>query len=197
MNEFHPLELHEDYLQSRLGNKVLQIAFEEARKTDPDAILIYNDNNNHYLGDSFKRKFEIVKGLKKLGLVDAVGMHMHLNKNEYHKIPSTEEFAEALQAFSELGVEVYVTEFDVNLSNIQREDRFLYQGQIYYDMLKTYLEEGVGDVFSMWDMYDNQSWLNDHLGKENTDPVIFDDRGNPKPSFYALLQVLYAAAFSE
>ena len=50
-----------------------------------------------------------------------------------------------------------------------------------------------GNIFSMFGLYDSQSWLKIALGMPDADAALFDDIG-PKLSFYTLLKVLYNAA---
>jgi len=209
VNEFHPIAVQggyeEDYLYSKLGSHYVEIAFEEARKTDPNAILIYNDGASYAkYATWFNQTYNTVKQLKKLGLIDAVGMQLHLNMPGWTDIPSPKQFSEAIKAFQDLGVEVYVTELDVAIDPnakspsqiFPEQTRFFDQGQVYYDVLQTYLEADAGNVFTLWGLYDNESWLEQMLNMPNADALLFDENNNPKPAFYALLQVLYSAALA-
>jgi endo-1,4-beta-xylanase len=196
-----------DYLYKKLGNKVLDIAYSEARKTDPEAVLIFNDSQNQFfsrndLQGTLEKDVKIIRRLKQQNLVDAIGIQMHLNQNEWQPIPSPDEFAKVLQVFKDLGVEIRITEMDVNLGKTgtkwdkytqNPDERFLFQGQVYRDVLKTYLEANVGNVFVFWDLTDDSSWFN-WLGIPDADATMFDRNHNPKPAYFALLQVLYEMA---
>jgi GH35 family endo-1,4-beta-xylanase len=198
VNEFHPTPYEKDYLYSRLGERYVEIAFDEARKANPEAILIYTDNaiespRWHW----YKSTYDLVRRLKTKGLIDAVGMQGHFNQPNWTKVPSNEEFIQAIRSFRQLGLDVYITEMDVSLTEKQGNDRFLYQADIYYNLIKTYLEETKDQktrIINFFGWRDNHSWIEKDLGNyPNADPLLIDDNGNPKLAYYALLKLLYEA----
>ena len=198
VNEFHPTPYEKDYLYSRLGERYVEIAFDEARKANPEAILIYNDNAiESPRWPWYKSTYDLVRKLKAKGLIDAVGMQGHFNQPNWTKVPSNEEFIQAIRSFRQLGLDVYITEMDVSLTEKQGNDRFLYQADIYYNLIKTYLEETKDQktrIINFFGWRDNHSWIEKDLGNyPNADPLLIDDNGNPKLAYYALLKLLYEA----
>jgi GH35 family endo-1,4-beta-xylanase len=198
VNEFHPTPYEKDYLYSRLGERYVEIAFDEARKANPEAILIYNDGAiESPRWPWYKSTYDLVRKLKAKGLIDAVGMQGHFNQPNWTKVPSNEEFIQAIRSFRQLGLDVYITEMDVSLTEKQGNDRFLYQADIYYNLIKTYLEETKDQktrIINFFGWRDNHSWIEKDLGNyPNADPLLIDDNGNPKLAYYALLKLLYEA----
>ncbi len=214
LNEFHPYDLahgwYNDYLAERLGwEKLINIAFDEARKNDPDAVLIVNDFCNYFYGDinngnKLTQDVEVIRALQQQGMSNlAIGMQMHINQGQDHMIPNSDQLSRAIKTYRDLGVEVYITEMDVNISPQSRNgsvpfrdnDRYLQQAEIYYQILGTYLantEEQKNRIIVSWDFRDARSW-EVALGFEDPAPLLFDDQGNPKPAYYAYLRVLYSA----
>lgn len=195
-NEYHPHE--DDYLNSRLGFNYLIVAYAEARRIRPDAILIYADNASETARwPYFRRTYDTIKQLKDAGLVDAVGLQGHINQPNWTDILGSEEFANAIRAFRNLGVEVYLTEMDFGIQNIRTSDRFLVQAYHYKEIISTYLEETNDQsvrIINFWGLRDNESWYDYHLQIPNGDPLLFDDYGNPKMSYFAILSLLYEKA---
>jgi len=196
VNEFHPTPYEKDYLYSRLGERYVEIAFDEARKANPEAILIYNDGAiESPRWPWYKSTYDLVRKLKAKGLIDAVGMQGHFNQPNWTKVPSNEEFIQAIRSFRQLGLDVYITEMDVSLTEKQGNDRFLHQADIYYNLIKTYLEETKDQktrIINFFGWRDNHSWIEKDLGNyPNADPLLIDDNGNPKLAYYALLKLLF------
>jgi endo-1,4-beta-xylanase len=67
------------------------------------------------------------------------------------------------------------------------------QAKIYKEMFEVCLESGVCKSFSVWGIGDKFHFLKDprYRGSSpNADPTPFDDDLNPKPAYFALLDVL-------
>lgn len=138
-----------DFLVNRLGAyKYLEIAYSEARAANPNAVLIFNDSVNHFFPrnggySELPKDLKMLRYLKNKGLVDAVGLHMHLNKNQWSPMPTEEEFQKALEAYKSLGIKVYITEMDVSLYNYppEQKERFLLQAKVYKKFYKNIFRE--------------------------------------------------------
>jgi endo-1,4-beta-xylanase len=176
-----------DVLYKRIGPEYIEIAFEVARKTDPSAVLIFNGFDNHLPGAAgTEATLKTVSKLKAKGLVDGVGLQMHLNASQ------PPEAKQLIQAMKEYPVPVYVTELDVDLSglNPQREDRLQRQATVYRDVLEACLESGVCSSVSVWGIGDQYSWLVRSLKRPNSDGTLFGDDFEPKPAYRAWYDVL-------
>jgi endo-1,4-beta-xylanase len=180
-----------DILYARVGKEYIDIAFQTAREADPAAVLIYNDTQNHTSGGlATQNTMETVERLRSRGLVDAVGLQMHL------KGAGPPALAQLMQTMREYPVPVYITELDVDLSSVYglQETRFATQAKIYRDVLLAALETGACKSLTLWGIGDKFSWLETSLGRPNADGTLFDDDFNPKPAYFALFELLEQTA---
>ncbi len=195
VNEFHPNGPNEDFLRSRLGDYT-ELAFQSAREVNPNAILILNDNVNNTETDfNFSNDLKIVKNLKSKivngrPLIDGIGMHMHLDGSQEINV---NKLIKAMQTY---GVPVYITELDVDMTNVNlpEDQRLAKQAEIYGKVMRASLDSGVCKLFGTWNTGDKFSWLED---KESSgfksikaDPTMFFDDLSPKPSFFAVMAEL-------
>ncbi len=183
-----------DPLHNIIGPDYIEIAFQTAREIDPSGILIYNDTSNNSLNKRDTKNSLYtgvtqanVNSLKAKGLIDGVGMEMHLDAATP---PSEDDLIKTMQSY---GVPVYVTEMDVDLSKIggTEQERLAKQAEIYATVLRAALKSGVCKSFGFYDMGDKYSWLIKYQNEpQSAEPTLFDDNFNPKPAYYALLRVL-------
>ena len=176
-----------DLFHDALGWNYVATAFQAAREADPSALLIFNDTDNHTLdGWTTPQTWRIVRHLKELGLVDGVGMQMHLDGSA----PPTKEAV--IAAMRSYGVPVHVTEFDVNMTHVggAQSDREALQAAVYRDMLEACLESGVCRSFTVWGIGDKYSWLEVYQSSPNADATMYDDQLEPKLAYFAVYGVL-------
>lgn len=171
------------------GYDYIDVAFQTARETDPDAILIYNHfENESSHGRMTRLSRDIVARLKAKNLIDGVGLQMHIRA----PYPVTKQ--DMIDTMRGYGIPVYVTEFDVDLRNIKgtREERFAMQAQITKNVIEACLESGVCRSFSTWGIGDKYSWLESprFYGSLDADPTFFDDDLDPKPAYFSILAAL-------
>ena len=164
-------------------------AFRWARQADPHSKLILNDFGNENFNPISNEMFEYIKAAKTRGVpIDGIGMQMHIDGTHP---PKKDEVIANMNRFGELGVDVYVTEFDINMNDLQTEndDRDRIAGLIYYEMLRACIESKVCHSFAYLGITDKESWYN-YLGIPNARPLMFDDAYNPKPAFYGVRRAL-------
>ena len=212
LNEFHPIEWGwgPDPLQSSLGDYT-EFVFQTARRADPDATLLYNDCGNETpdLG-SYQYNLQLVETLHDPGLVDAMGIQMHLLRFKDH-IPTYQELLNTFDAYEAIGVPVYITEMDVNMQHISGSDtellavgsdpaslpagtdaytkRMLIQAEIYRNAVRAAIDSQNVVSITFFAIGDNFSWLNQVEGPDS-DGTLFNDQLEPKPAYYAVLQAL-------
>lgn len=65
-----------------------------------------------------------------------------------------------MKRFGELGVSVYVTEFDVYMSDVPAPDyaKDTIEGNIYYEMMHACIEAGDCHSFSILGITDKETW---------------------------------------
>jgi endo-1,4-beta-xylanase len=190
---YNPPYIPNDMFYRTIGLEYIEIAFRAAREADPSAILIYNNAGNwtsHGITTQLTR--QTVETLKSQGLIDGVGLQMHLL--QFENVPP--EKSDVIATMKSYGVPVYITEFDVNLRNISgtKEERYAFQAKVYKEMLEACLESGVCKSFTVFGISDQLSvWetLKDLQGYSLiANPLPFDDNFQPKPAYFAMLEVL-------
>ena len=181
-----------DWWADHLGNDrraYIDQAFIWAREADPGAKLILNDFGNEGKNDISNAMYDYIKEAKTRGVpIDGLGMQMHIDGTHP---PTKDEVISNMKRFGELGVEVYVTEFDVNMNDLKTDGPAKDQiaGNIYYEMMRACIESKVCHSFSILGITDKETWYN-HIGLSDPRPLPFDRDYKPKPAFYSLRAAL-------
>jgi endo-1,4-beta-xylanase len=185
----HLYSLH-DWWADHIGSQsYIDNAYIWARQSDPKAILILNDFNDEIYSPTSNNMYSYIKSAKQRGIpIDGIGMQMHIDASIR---PSKAEVISNMQRFGKLGVKVYVTEFDVNMSSVSGSSSYKNQLQaaIYYDMVRACIESRVCPSFSILGITDKETWYN-YMDVKNADPLPFDDKYKPKPAYYGLFDGL-------
>lgn len=179
-----------DSIWSRgIGPDYLDLAFRWAHEANPQARLFYNDYGAEGLGQKSDAIYRLVAGMIKRGVpINGVGLQMHVSLDSY---PRPQDVLANMRRLTALGLEVQITEMDVEIQNDPRpiQVRFAVEAQIYRDMLSTCLAVARCTAFVMWGFTDRHSWIPAATGHSDA-PLIFDAAYQPKPAYYALLNVL-------
>lgn len=153
-------------------------AFEYARKYAPKGCkLFYNDYNEYAVA---KRDAIIKKcaEIKAEGNIDGIGMQSHIGMSN----PSISLYEEAFRKYNELGLEIHVTELDVDQKSKNAED-LLALAKRYQEVFKLYkklVDDGVNiTAVVTWGISDNTSWISGY-------PNLFDGGYQAKDAFYAV-----------
>jgi endo-1,4-beta-xylanase len=181
----HIYGLH-DWWADHIGDQsYIDDAFIWAHQADPSAKLILNDFQDASENSISNAMYVYVKGAKARGVpIDGIGLQMHIDGTNP---PTKTSVIANMKRFAALGVGVYVTEFDVNMSNVKGTDasRQQKEADIYYQMTRACIESDVCHSFSILGITDKETWYN-YLGTTpNAIPLPFDTRYNPKPAFYS------------
>lgn len=171
----------------KIGPNYIVEAFRTARKADAGATLIYNDVNvsNGAIDGHENAVFKLVNDLKAQGILDGVGMQMHVDGSTPF---DAAKFLENLQRYKKAEIPVYITEFDVDISQVTGDEaeRQDVKAKIYQEALDSYLASGTGNSFCMFGFSSAVSWMPD------ADANIFDKNYQPQSSYYAVSKVLFA-----
>lgn len=166
-----------------IGEDYIARAFKLARAADPKVKLCYNDYNTEGINAKSDKVYALVKDLKAQGVpIDCVGFQTHVDS-----IFSVEaaRMRENLQRFAALGLEVQLTEIDVQLKGpAPKADRLEAQARVYTDLLQMCLNLKACTAFVMWGFTDAHSW------RAGNEPLIFDSGYKPKPAYAALQRAL-------
>ena len=165
-----------DSFNKIIGEKYIEDAFQTARNTDPEAILIYNETfNERTLGPNggwyTTRTQEIVRRLKAKNLIDGVGVLMHIDASNPPNI------ADMIQTLKNYGIPVFVTEFDIDVSKISGStaEKEEIRAQLYSKILRGVIDSGVCNVINHWNA---EKGSNGELFNGNLDPTqsLFAER---------------------
>jgi endo-1,4-beta-xylanase len=168
-----------------IGEEYIAIAFKAAREADPDAKLYYNDYNL----DNPNKALAVYNMVKEINeknpnvlgrpLIDGIGMQGH-----YRVGVKLENVAASLQRFASLGVEVSITELDVQAgaSYTLTPQQAIEQGAVYARLFALFRENaGVLGRVTIWGLDDGTSW------RSMTSPTLFDRDLREKPAFFGAL----------
>jgi endo-1,4-beta-xylanase len=174
----NPGHLRQGPFYQAFGEDYIAESFRLARAFDPAAKLFLNEaqtESNDENGETFRTSFlSLVRRLLDQGVpIDGVGFQSHLQSKRPYDFP---KFAAYLQKFAELGLDIHITELDVNDSAfadaIPKRDQHV--ARMYGDFLSAVLQVPAVSAVILWQLSDATSWM--------ADPNFTDlARGNRKP----------------
>lgn len=179
-----------DWWADHIGDKsYIDDAFRWAKQADPHSKLILNDFQNEGINTISNEMYDYIKSAKGRGVpIDGIGMQMHIDGTHP---PMKDEVIANMKRFGKLGVDVYVTEFDVNMNDVptNNTDKDKMAGKIYYEMLRACIESKVCHSFAYLGITDKESWYN-YVGLSGARPLMFDRNYRPKPAYYETRRAL-------
>ncbi|MEU4880109.1 endo-1,4-beta-xylanase [Streptomyces althioticus] len=158
----------------RSGSDWIEVAFRTARAADPSAKLCYNDYNvEDWTWAKTQAMYRMVKDFKQRGVpIDCVGFQSHFNSGS----PYNANFRTTLQEFAALGVDVAITELDIQGASPNT------YAAVVNDCLAVSRCLGV----TVWGVRDMDSWRSEHT------PLLFNNDGSKKQAYNAVLNALNA-----
>ncbi|WP_447002744.1 endo-1,4-beta-xylanase [Saccharothrix isguenensis] len=165
----------------RTGNDWIEAAFRAARAADPGAKLCYNDyNTDDWTHAKTQAVYRLVQDFKQRGVpIDCVGLQSHFNSQS----PVPANYQTTLQNFANLGVDVQITELDIEGSGSA-------QAQNYERVVKACLAVARCTGITVWGIRDSDSW------RASGTPLLFDSSGNKKPAYTSTLNALNSGSTS-
>jgi endo-1,4-beta-xylanase len=142
-----------DTFYNVLGQEYIKIAFLAAAAADPQAKLYYNDYNIEYAGPkSTAAQENIVKYLKDANVrIDGVGLQSHFIVGQ---TPSIEDQTANMLSFTDLGVDVAITELDIRLDLPANHSSLAQQSLDYQSTVGACLNVKRCVGITVWDFYD-------------------------------------------
>jgi endo-1,4-beta-xylanase len=104
------------------GNDWIEVAFRTARAADPAAKLCYNDYNiDNWSWATTQGVYNMVRDFKQRGVpIDCVGLQAHFNSGS----PYNSNFRTTISSFAALGVDVQITELDIEGSGSAQAENY-------------------------------------------------------------------------
>jgi endo-1,4-beta-xylanase len=168
-----------------IGPEYIELAFRWAREADPGALLFYNDYNNEGLDRKSDAVYSLVSDLVQRGVpIDGVGLQMHVKLATPPNLP---DVAANMGRIASLGLQVHVSEMDVEVWGIggTDQDRLNAQADMYRQLAQICLSEPACTALITWGFTDKYTWL-------GGTPLLFDAAYQPKPAYDALKEALSA-----
>ncbi|MFJ8574270.1 endo-1,4-beta-xylanase [[Kitasatospora] papulosa] len=156
----------------RSGNDWIEVAFRAARAADPAAKLCYNDYNvENWTWAKTQAMYSMVRDFKQRGVpIDCVGFQAHFNSGS----PYNSNFRTTLQNFAALGVDVAVTELDIQGASAST------YANVTNDCLAVPRCLGI----TVWGVRDTDSW------RSQDTPLLFNGDGSKKAAYTTVLAAL-------
>lgn len=192
----------------KIGPGFVTEAFRLAAAATPASKLYYNDYN---IEQPAKRAgcIALIKQLQAAGVrIDGVGIQGHWQMG---KVP-LQDIEESIEAYAALGIEVAITELDLEVLPRQTTGADISQRLAadpsmnpyvngFPDSLQKQLADDYAALFKLflkhkdkiarvtfWGVNDGQSWLNGWPVPGRTNyPLLFDRQFLPKPAFYSVI----------
>ncbi|MFG2060906.1 endo-1,4-beta-xylanase [Micromonospora sp. NPDC048871] len=161
----------------RTGGDWIEAAFRAARAADPGAKLCYNDyNTDNWTWAKTQAVYNMVRDFKQRGVpIDCVGFQSHFNAQSAYN----SNYRTTLSSFAALGVDVQITELDIEGSGSQQADTYR---RVVQDCLAVPRCNGI----TVWGIRDSDSW------RSYGTPLLFDNNGNKKQAYNSTLEALNA-----
>ena len=136
---------------------------------------LYINDFNEYMNPKTQNIYDMAMKLKQLGVIDGIGMQSHLGVS----FPSAQMYAAALDKFCSTGLEVQITELDINMEG--NEDA---QANLYREVFNSAVRHANQiPAVTFWGTHDSVSWIKDK------NPLPFGNNYELKKAFYAIMQV--------
>jgi endo-1,4-beta-xylanase len=166
-----------------LGPGYVAEAFRLARRADPDAELVYNDYGAEGLNRKSNDVYALVEDLKARGLVDGVGLQMHVSAASF---PAVADIAANIDRLADLGLQVNLSEMDVRVRDVAGDQaaKLQRQRQVYRDVVAACVAQPRCESVTFWGFTDAHSWIDAAFGPD--DPLLFDEQYRAKPAVYGV-----------
>ena len=165
-------------------NSFIEYAFTFARQYAPEGCKLYYNDYNEYMTGKMNAIVEMAKELKAKGVIDGIGMQAHLDARQSldSAFPSVTMFKNALKTYSELGLDIQVTELDATIPENSGEQYFDVQADYYSGIMDAIVEyKDYISAVVFWGVTDVGSW------REKQQPLLFDGGYMAKPAFYSII----------
>jgi endo-1,4-beta-xylanase len=168
-------------LQQKIGDGYIETAFRTARAADPNAKLCINDYNTDGINSKSTAIYNLVKDFKSRGVpIDCVGFQAHLIIGQ---VPSTMQ--QNLQRFTDLGVDVRITELDIRMDTPADSSKLATQAADYKKVFQICNAVTRCQGVTIWGITDKYSWVPGVFSGQGA-ALVWDDSYAKKPAYDAI-----------
>lgn len=196
-NDRRPDGLRRSPWLETLGPDYIPMAFEAAHQADPDAVLLLSDygleyDDERWMVEKRGTMLTLLAGLKRRGVpIHGLGIQGHLLGDR--RPAFGREFRAFLGEVARLGLEIHITELDVNDQNtpgdIRQRDATV--AAIYRAFLDCVLDEPAVKAVTTWglsDRYTSKTEMFPRADGQPVRPLPFDRALARKPAWQAMAQ---------
>ncbi len=174
---------------NKIGNDFIDIAFQTARKADPNALLFYNDYNIEDMSAKSNTAYNMIKSMVERGIpIDGVGFQCHfINGMSSSQLSAIEQ---NIKRYAALGLQVSITELDIRMNDSENQTSgFNTQASNYKSLMEIALRNPNVKTFVVWGFTDKYSWIPGTFPGTGRG-LIYDSNMSPKPAYTALKEAL-------
>ena len=177
--------LYPNHFQQVLGDRYIDEVFALAREVSPTTSLWINEAAVEFNPAKAEAFHELVAGMVERGVpLDGVGLQGHLLAGA----PQDGFLEDLMGRFAALGLEVGITEMDLPVE-AGTEAEYERQADVYAQVVDECLAAGCSEL-TTWGVHDPQTWLDDFMGRTDTDPLLFDGSFTAKPAHAAVKEAI-------
>jgi endo-1,4-beta-xylanase len=165
----------------------MEQCFRWAHEADPQALLFYNEAEAETINPKSDAIYAMVRDFRARSVpIDGVGLQMHI-ANRHADAAS---ISANIKRFTDLGVQVHITEMDValpvNADGNASAEGLQQQADIYRQIATACLSYRGCTAIQIWGFTDKYSWIGSHSKKAQGAALPFDQNYRAKPAYEAL-----------
>ena len=170
------------------GTKYIEQTLRWAREADPNAKLFYNDYDAEEVNKKSDAIYAMAQDFKKRGVpLDGIGFqsHISLKFGDPEKLAS---FAQNLERFAKLGLELQITELDIRLTDASPAS-LTSQAKLYGEITTLCVRQPACKLIQTWGFTDKHSWIPGFYKGQGW-ALLWDDKYQKKPAYEAVRDAL-------
>jgi endo-1,4-beta-xylanase len=166
------------------GTKYIEQALQWAHAADPNAKLFYNDYDAEEINKKSDVIYTMAKDFKKRGVpLDGIGFQTHITL-KFDDPATLASYAQNLQRFADLGLDLHITELDIRLRDSSPES-FAAQAKLYGEIANLCVQQPKCKLLQTWGFTDKHSWIPSFYKGQGW-PLLWDDEYRKKPAYAAV-----------
>jgi endo-1,4-beta-xylanase len=170
------------------GTAYIEQALQWAHAANPQAKLFYNDYDTEEINRKSDAIFAMATDFKQRGVpLDGIGFQMHVSLG-FDDPAKLTGFAQNLQRFAALGLEIHITELDIRLPD-DTEPSLKKQAKLYGEVAAICRVQPACKVIQTWGFTDKYSWIPSFF-KGTGWALLWDAGFHKKPAYYTLYGAL-------
>src|SRR5579871_618455 len=170
------------------GTKYIEQAFRWAHEGDPSAKLFYNDYDTEEINKKSDAIYAMAADFKKRGVpLDGVGFQAHITL-KFDDPAKLKSFAQNMERFAKLGLELHITELDIRLSDSSAESLSA-QAKLYGEITTACVRQPACKLLQTWGFTDKHSWI-PQFYKGQGWALLWDEKYQKKPAYEAIRSAL-------